>query len=98
MKLLKLKTINNELEQLGATAGYKALVINNVVHYNELVTEHVVAKNLKREYLMYQLSIQISKLLLNLKTANDKLQALSPKAEEPDEFELMLLDIKPKKK
>jgi len=96
MKIIKIKSITAELDNLGATAGYKALVINNVNHYNELVTEHVVKANLKREYLMYQLNVQICKLLLDLKKSYDKLQASQPK-EEPDEFALMMADIKPKK-
>lgn len=95
MKLLKIKTITAELDNYGATVGYKALVLNNVSHYNELVTEHIVKKDMKREYLMYQLSVQISKLLLDLKKAFDKLQAKTPKEDEgPDEFMLMMADIK----
>jgi hypothetical protein len=94
MKLIKLKSITAELDNLGATAGYKALVLNNVNHYNELVTEHVVEANLKREYLMYQLNVQICKLLLDLKKAYDKLQAAKPKDDEEDEFTKMMKEIK----
>lgn len=95
MKLIKIKSITTELDNLGATDGYKSMVMNNVSHYNELVTEHIVAKNLKREYLMYQLNVQICKLLLDLKKAYDKLQAAKPKDdEEPDEFMQMLAEIK----
>ena len=97
MKLLKIKTITTELDNYGASAGYKALVLNNVSHYNELVEDHLVKANRTQDYMMYQLSVQISKLLLNLKVAYDKLQAKTPSPDEPDEFELMMQEIRPKR-
>ena len=72
MKKIKVRQISAELDKLGATDGYKSIVLNNVSHYNELVDEHLTTKNLKREYLMYQLSVQIAKLLLDLKKMNKR--------------------------
>jgi len=85
MKKINVRQISAELDKLGATSGYKSIVLNNVSHYNELVTEHLTTKNLKREYLMYQLSVQIAKLLLDLKKMNKRAGI------EPEDNEFMQL-------
>ena len=94
MKLIKQRQIIAELDKLGADDGYKALVLNNVSHYNELVKEHKETKNLKREYLMYQLSVQICKLLLDLKKANKK----AIYQQEEDEFTKLIKGLRPERK
>ena len=91
MKVIKIRQIAAQLDKLAADPGYKALVLNNVSHYNELVIEHLITPNLKREYLMYQLSVQICKLLLDLHKLNKK-DIIPP--EPDDEFTMLMKQLK----
>lgn len=91
MKPIKIKNISIELDKLQASEGYKSLVLNNVMHYNSIIKEIALTSNLKREYLAYVLSVQICKLLLDLK----KFQKRTNTEPEPeDSFTKLVNSIK----
>lgn len=92
MKQISIKKITAELDSFGATESYKEVVVNNALHYNDLVTEYEKGTLGRREYLLYQLSVQICKLILDQKKAFEK---VNPKPEEEDDFMKMIKNLKP---
>jgi hypothetical protein len=83
MKKLNVKMFTIELERLGASDAYKALVLNNLAQYNELVEQHNASGGVasRNDYLMYQLNVQCSKMLLEMQKYKAK-----TKEDEPDGF------------
>ena len=69
MKKITIKKIKEELQVLGADASTTELVVNNVLLYNDLVEnyENGIKTNM---YLTYQLNVQITKQLSEIRKTN----------------------------
>jgi len=96
MEIIDLTQAAQDLEALGADETTRELILNNLKLYNNLVLDYTVDGITKNLYLTYQLSVQVSKQIGELKRFNKK----SPGEEESDLEKLVksLKDDKPVKR
>lgn len=71
MKKLNISRIKKELEKLNANPTVTELVVNNALMYNCLL-EKFINNEKVNNYLIYQLNVQITKQMLELKRLNQK--------------------------
>jgi len=67
MEEIELSQVSKDLDTLGADKSTKELVLNNVRMYNKLVFDYEILGLQKNLYLTYQLNVQISKQMLDLR-------------------------------
>ena len=70
MELIDISQAITDLDALGADETSKELVLNNIKMYNGLVLDYTVEGITKNLYLTYQLNVQISKQISDLKKLN----------------------------
>ena len=70
MELIDIAQAIIDLDALGADETSKELVLNNIKMYNGLVLDYTVEGITKNLYLTYQLNVQISKQISDLKKLN----------------------------
>jgi len=66
MKKIIIKTIKAELDAYGVEPTAQQLVLNNISLFNDLIDEYKTGSK-HQTYLIYQLSLQIFKMLMELK-------------------------------
>jgi hypothetical protein len=89
MKKIVLKTIKKELNQYDVDETAKQLVLINIELFNDLIDDYNKDEIQHNAYLMYQLSLQIFKMLSSLKK-NKNIDGAG------DEFTKMIEEIKKK--
>ena len=67
MDVIDIDQVLRDLKELGADETTKELILNNVKMYNKLVLDYEHAGIQKNLYLTYQLNVQISKQMLELR-------------------------------
>ena len=67
-----------ELDELGAGLTIKELVLNNIRFYNDLIFDYAIGLT-KNYYLTYQLNVQITKQMSDLRKVN----TTPPKEDDP---------------
>jgi len=92
MEIIDIDTATKELIELGADETYRELVLNNVRLYNQLVLDYTIEGITKNLYLTYQLNVQITKQLTELRKMPPK-----KTAEEEDDFTKLVKGLKPDK-
>ena len=92
MKPLKVKQFTQELQKLGANVPYVALVVNLISQYNDLVKQYDPEVSKQKDYMLYQLNVQISKLVLDMVKIKNKAAKLEP--EEEDAFSKLMNALK----
>jgi len=70
MELIDISQAISDLDKFGADDTSKELVLNNIKMYNGLVLDYTVEGITKNLYLTYQLNVQISKQISDLKKLN----------------------------
>lgn len=71
MNTIHEETTAKELDELGAGPTIKELVLNNIRFYNALILDYDLGIT-KNYYLTYQLNVQITKQMSDLRKANPK--------------------------
>jgi len=87
MEYIDEKKTAKELDELSAGDTIRELVLNNVRFYNDLITDYLLGIT-KNYYLTYQLNVQITKQMSDLK----KLIVVPPK--ETDSFKDLMDELK----
>jgi hypothetical protein len=70
METIDLTQAGDDLQALGADETTRELILNNLKLYNNLVLDYTIDGITKNLYLTYQLSVQISKQIGELKRFN----------------------------
>jgi len=91
MEYIDEKKTAKELDALGAGVTIRELILNNIRFYNDLITDYLLGIT-KNYYLTYQLNVQITKQMTDLKKVNPK------EPGEEDAFAKMMEGIKGPKK
>lgn len=91
MEFIDLDKAEKEIISLGAGETATSLILNNIRQYNSYITAYKDDVK-KMPYVAYQLNVQITKQLSELRKFNPKA------AEEEDEFSKLIKGLKPPKK
>jgi hypothetical protein len=89
MKKIVIKNIKKELQQYNADETVQQLVLNNIALFNDLIDEYN-GESKHQAYLIYQLNMQIFKMLLELKKGK-------PVDETQDKFTQMIKAVQKNK-
>lgn len=98
MELIDITQAMRDLDALGADETSKELVLNNIKMYNGLVLDYTVEGITKNLYLTYQLNVQISKQISDLKKFNRSKTIEEEESGLPDLIKSLRGDDKPLKK
>lgn len=90
MEYIDEKKTAKELDELGAGNTIRELVLNNVRFYNDLITDYLLGIT-KNYYLTYQLNVQITKQMTDLK------KIIPKEPTETDPLMDLVKELKPKK-
>lgn len=90
MKKISYKQIKKELAELNVDESTVQLVMNDISLYNDII-DNYKTDNTKNIYLLYQVNLQIFKMLQELKKGK-------PVKEESDAFTTLVANLKSNKK